>query len=67
MALEWSGKSEFESQELRQWEAGGKKAGMVRNAAPFTFLTVEGAGHMVSVLFAFFLGGYLSRFVGSVL
>ena len=47
LALEWSGKSEFESKELRSWKADGKKAGMVRNSGPFTFLTVDGAGHMV--------------------
>jgi len=47
LALEWSGQSEFASKELRQWKADGKKAGMVRNAGPFTFLTVDGAGHMV--------------------
>jgi hypothetical protein len=62
----WSGKSEFESQELRQWKVGGKKAAMVRNAGLFTFLTIEGAGHMVSFFIHGFVGGHLTRFVGSV-
>ncbi|KAF5376948.1 hypothetical protein D9615_007272 [Tricholomella constricta] len=51
-ALEWSGREEFASQELRVWEVGvdstsRKRAGRTRSARGLTFATVEGAGHMV--------------------
>ncbi|PFH46823.1 hypothetical protein AMATHDRAFT_7364 [Amanita thiersii Skay4041] len=45
--LEWNGQEEFVRQELRVWVVDGKRAGRVRNAGPFTFVTIEGAGHMV--------------------
>ena len=47
LALEWSGKNGFVNQELRSWNIDGKKVGSVRNSGPFTFVTVDGAGHMV--------------------
>jgi hypothetical protein len=45
--LEWSGQSEFVKQELRSWKVDGEKVGSVRSSGPFTFVTVDGAGHMV--------------------
>jgi hypothetical protein len=63
-ALEWSGQNEFANKPLREWEVDGKRAGKVRSssgttgsAGKFTFVTVEGAGHMVS---SFVLGFGLS-------
>ncbi|KAK2459316.1 hypothetical protein APHAL10511_008671 [Amanita phalloides] len=47
LALEWTGKNEFIKKELRAWSVDGKKAGSVRSAGPFTFATIDGAGHMV--------------------
>ena len=35
------------SKELEEWEVDGKKAGLYRSSGPFTFLTVDDAGHMV--------------------
>ncbi|CAK5279758.1 unnamed protein product [Mycena citricolor] len=45
--LEWSGREAFAGRALRPWSSGGKRAGLVREARGLTFLTVEGAGHMV--------------------
>jgi len=45
--LEWSGRKEFVKEELREWTVEGKKAGLVRSNGGFTFVTVDGAGHMV--------------------
>jgi len=47
LALEWSGKEEFVTQSLRDWQVGGKRAGRARSAKGLTFATVDGAGHMV--------------------
>ncbi|KAF8148174.1 serine carboxypeptidase [Mycena galopus ATCC 62051] len=47
LALEWSGRSEFAAQPLREWTVNGKRAGKTRSAKGFTFATVDGAGHMV--------------------
>ncbi|KAA1475365.1 alpha/beta-hydrolase [Dentipellis sp. KUC8613] len=47
LALDWSGKAAFSSQELRTWEVDGQVAGKTRAANGFTFATVHGAGHMV--------------------
>lgn len=51
--LEWSGHEEFASQELRDWSLPGsaKRAGLTRSAKGLTFLTLDGAGHMVSLTF----------------
>ncbi|KAF9444146.1 alpha/beta-hydrolase [Macrolepiota fuliginosa MF-IS2] len=45
--LEWSGREKFVREELREWTVEGKKAGLVRSHGGFTFVTVDGAGHMV--------------------
>lgn len=47
MELEWTGKKEFTSQELREWRVAGKVAGETRSAKGLTFATIRGAGHMV--------------------
>ncbi|KAL0578369.1 hypothetical protein V5O48_003621 [Marasmius crinis-equi] len=44
--LEWSGQEEFISTPLREWHFGGKRAGITRNAGPFTFATIDGGGHL---------------------
>lgn len=47
LELEWSRQSEFTARPLREWEIEGTPAGLTRNAGPFTFATIFGAGHMV--------------------
>ncbi|KAF9042259.1 serine carboxypeptidase [Panaeolus papilionaceus] len=47
MDLEWSGSDEFRSQELKSWTIDGQKAGLTRSAKGLTFITIDGAGHMV--------------------
>ena len=55
--LEWTGKDAFGSQPLRDWKVGGKTVGVTRSAGPLTFVTIQGAGHMVRtpLLVYFFL------------
>ncbi|PPQ70716.1 hypothetical protein CVT24_000832 [Panaeolus cyanescens] len=45
--LEWSGSYEFRSQELKSWTVGSHVAGLTRSARGLTFVTIDGAGHMV--------------------
>ncbi|KAI0310446.1 serine carboxypeptidase [Amylostereum chailletii] len=45
--LEWSGQDAFVGAELREWTVDGAVAGKTRSAGPFTFATVDAAGHMV--------------------
>ncbi|KAF7330037.1 Carboxypeptidase [Mycena kentingensis (nom. inval.)] len=52
MALEWSGAEAFRKEELNEWCVSGglkgkERAGLVRSANGLTFLTIDGAGHMV--------------------
>lgn len=47
LAMDWSGKEEFNKQSLRDWVVDGKSAGKTRSAKGLTFATVEAAGHMV--------------------
>ncbi|KAF4584581.1 hypothetical protein EYR40_004579 [Pleurotus pulmonarius] len=47
LAMDWSGKEEFNKQPLRDWVVDGKSAGKTRSAKGLTFATVEAAGHMV--------------------
>lgn len=49
--LEWSGKGVYGAQEWRDWMVEGKKAGETKNAGVLTFVTVRGAGHMMSTIF----------------
>ncbi|TFK38772.1 serine carboxypeptidase [Crucibulum laeve] len=46
LALEWSGKTAFGRQDLREWSVEGKRAGVTRSARGLTFATIDGAGHM---------------------
>src|ERR1700761_1484356 len=51
--LEWNDSDEFSKQEWRDWHVKGdgsasnSPAGKIKNAGRLTFLTIEGAGHMV--------------------
>jgi carboxypeptidase C (cathepsin A) len=47
LALDWSGGEAFRAEQLRDWKVGGKVAGRTRSAGQLTFVTVDGAGHMV--------------------
>ena len=50
--LEWSGAEEFRKEELKTWSVAGESngpAGRFKSAGGLTFLTIEGAGHMVSI------------------
>lgn len=47
--LEWSGMDSYREGAWRDWSAGGKKAGEVKGNELLTFITVRGAGHMMSV------------------
>lgn len=59
-ALEWHGADSFNKQELRSWNVSvnvsegeeriGRAVGKVKSSGPLTFVTVEGAGHMVCFL-----------------
>jgi hypothetical protein len=52
--MDWSGKEEFGSVEKREWFVDGERAGMTRSAMGFSFVTIDGAGHMVCFSFVFF-------------
>jgi carboxypeptidase C (cathepsin A) len=58
LAMDWSGKEEFNKQSLRQWMVDGKVAGVTRTSGNFTFATIDGAGHYVS--FWTFVSSYVS-------
>ena len=45
--LEWTGKDAFEAAESREWKVDGRVVGLTRNSGKLTFVTIEGAGHMV--------------------
>lgn len=51
-ALEWHGASDFKDQKLKAWstikgQEVSSPAGKVKSSGGLTFLTIEGAGHMV--------------------
>ena len=46
-ALDWSGKESFNSEPLRAWSVDGKVAGETKSVDGLTWLTIDGAGHMV--------------------
>ncbi|KAJ7596550.1 Alpha/Beta hydrolase protein [Mycena floridula] len=46
LALEWSGKEDFNAKPLREWTVDGKRAGLTRSAKGLTFATIDNAGHM---------------------
>ncbi len=43
----WNGQDSFSKASFKNWSVDGSIAGEVKNSGPFTFLAVEGAGHMV--------------------
>lgn len=47
LALEWTGKPQFNDAGDHQWMVEGEAAGLARSAQGLTFLQVFGAGHMV--------------------
>ncbi|KAH9894182.1 peptidase S10 serine carboxypeptidase [Cubamyces lactineus] len=47
--LEWTGVTQYTSEQVRDWTVDGRKAGETKSAGPLTFATVRGAGHMMSV------------------
>lgn len=53
--LEWSGLAEYAAEEWRDWrlDGGTEKAGEVKETPLLTFVTIRGAGHMISHLSAF--------------
>jgi carboxypeptidase C (cathepsin A) len=46
--LEWTGQTGFRESEFRAWDVDGENAGRVKGYEGLTFVTVKGAGHMVS-------------------
>ncbi|KAI0779113.1 serine carboxypeptidase [Irpex lacteus] len=46
--LDWTGSDAFKASELREWKVDGEVAGQTRSAGKLTFVTIDGAGHMVS-------------------
>ena len=53
--LEWSGVAEYAAEEWRDWhlDGGTEKAGEVKETPLLTFVTIRGAGHMMSRFSAF--------------
>ncbi|KAI3722055.1 hypothetical protein L2E82_33079 [Cichorium intybus] len=45
--MKWSGQADFIASKVFQFEVEGKKAGLLKNHGPLTFLMVYDAGHMV--------------------
>ena len=50
LEMAWSGQDGFRNQPLAKWLVDGKTAGITRSFGNFTFATIYGAGHMVSLL-----------------
>ena len=50
LELQWTGQDAFSAKPLRNWMVDGKTAGVTRSSGPFTFVTVDGAGHMVRIV-----------------
>ena len=59
LAMEWSGQSSFVAEGLGNWISNNKLAGRKRSAGPLTFLTLKGAGHMVTACQFRLAGGLL--------
>ena len=60
-ALEWTGKPAFNAEDLREWTVDGTRAGRYKSANGLTYVTIEGAGHMVRPLVCFRKGREWSR------
>lgn len=48
-ALEWSGADEYNAAQWRDWDVNGHKAGEAKSTSLLTFVTIRGAGHMMSI------------------
>lgn len=46
--LEWYGQQEFADEPLGSWRIGDDVMGALRSSGPLTYVTITGAGHMVS-------------------
>lgn len=49
-ALEWSGADDYIAAQWRDWDVNGCKAGEVKSTPLLSFVTIRGAGHMMSIL-----------------
>ena len=49
--LEWTGAGAYQQQAFRDWAVEGHVAGQTKSAGLLSFVTVYGAGHMISVCF----------------
>ncbi|KAH8081981.1 alpha/beta-hydrolase [Cristinia sonorae] len=58
--LEWSGQNAFVAAPLREWKVGGEHAGVTRSFGGLTYVTIAGAGHMVSHFSIMTLTSFLS-------
>lgn len=45
--LDWTGKGAFRAAGSREWKVDGAVAGLVRSGGGLTFVTLDGAGHLV--------------------
>ena len=48
LGVEWSAQDAFRGSAFREWYAAGEVAGKVRSGGGMSFVTVLGAGHLVS-------------------
>lgn len=48
--LEWSGSDVYRAEEWEDWFVGGGKAGEAKQTPLLSFVTIRGAGHMMSIL-----------------
>ncbi|KIY65085.1 serine carboxypeptidase [Cylindrobasidium torrendii FP15055 ss-10] len=46
-AMEWSGQQDFLEAPMDEWAIDGERIGLLKTSGNLTYLTVEGAGHMV--------------------
>ncbi|KAI0772248.1 serine carboxypeptidase [Irpex lacteus] len=46
-SLDWTGKGTFRAAGSREWKVDGEVAGLVRSGGGLTFVTLDGAGHLV--------------------
>lgn len=48
--LEWNRSEDYKSREWRNWKVGDKVVGEVKSSELLTFVTIRGAGHMISTV-----------------
>lgn len=49
--MEWTGQVGYGEAEMREWMVDGRPAGKTKKFGNFTFATIYGAGHFVSLVF----------------